>query len=86
MNVNHFDLGNTEMSHKNQHVVPHPEGWAVKGEGNSRATSVHQTQHEAVEAARAIAVNQHSELFVHGRNGQIRERNTYGDDPFPPPG
>ncbi|MGE3147786.1 MAG: DUF2188 domain-containing protein [Pseudorhodoplanes sp.] len=74
------------MSKKNQHVVPHDEGWAVKGAGNSRATSVHQTQHEAIEAARAIAANQHSELFIHGRNGQIRERNTYGDDPFPPPG
>jgi hypothetical protein len=74
------------MSHKNQHVVPHTDGWAVKGEGNSQATSVHPTQQEAIEAARAIAINQRSELFIHGRNGQIRERNTYGDDPFPPPG
>lgn len=74
------------MSKKNQHVVPHDEGWAVKGAGNSRATSVHPTQHEAIEAARGIAINQHSEMLIHGRNGQIRERNTYGDDPFPPTG
>lgn len=74
------------MSKKNQHVVPHPEGWAVKGAGNHSATSVHQTQHEAIEAARAIAINQRSEMLIHGRNGQIRERNTYGDDPFPPKG
>ncbi|WP_162544262.1 DUF2188 domain-containing protein, partial [Klebsiella pneumoniae] len=40
---------------KNQHVVTHPDGWAVKGEGNERATSVHSTQAEAIEAAREIA-------------------------------
>ena len=40
------------MSKKNQHVVPHESGWAVKGAGNSRATSVHGTQREAIAAAR----------------------------------
>ncbi|MFB3784854.1 MAG: DUF2188 domain-containing protein [bacterium] len=56
---------------KNQHVVPHSGGWAVKGEGNQRATSVYQTQQEAINAAREIAINQGSEMFSHGRNGQI---------------
>jgi Uncharacterized protein conserved in bacteria (DUF2188) len=74
------------MSKKNQHVVPHSDGWAVKGAGNRHATSVHQTQQEAIATARTIAINQGSEMLVHGRNGQIRERNTYGDDPFPPKG
>ena len=37
------------MSGKNQHVVPHELGWAVKGAGNSRATSIHSTQAEAIE-------------------------------------
>lgn len=74
------------MSAKNQHVVPHSKGWAVKGSGNERATSVHPTQREAIEAARDIARNQGTELFVHGENGRIRERNTYGNDPFPPNG
>lgn len=74
------------MSKKNQHVVPHSEGWAVRGAGNERATSVHQTQREAVEAARSVARNQGSELLIHGENGRIRERNTYGKDPFPPKG
>lgn len=74
------------MSAKNQHVVPHSKGWAVKGSGNERATSVHPTQREATEAARDIARNQGTELFVHGENGRIRERNTYGNDPFPPKG
>ncbi|WP_268245296.1 DUF2188 domain-containing protein [Vulcaniibacterium thermophilum] len=33
-----------------------------------------------------MAINQRSELFIQGRDGQIRERNSYGDDPFPPKG
>lgn len=71
---------------KNQHVVPNNGNWAVKGEGNSKATSIHSTQREAIEQARNIAQNQKSELFIHGENGKIRERNSYGNDPFPPKG
>ena len=71
---------------KNQHVVPHENGWAVRGEGNQRVTSTHGTQAEAIEAGREIAANQQSELFIHRPNGQIRERNSYGNDPYPPKG
>lgn len=71
---------------KNQHVVPNGDGWAVRGAGNNRATSIHQTQQEAIQAAREIAKNQQSELFIHNREGQIRERNSYGNDPHPPKG
>ena len=68
------------MSGKNQHVVPHEDGWAIKGEGNERATSVHETQQEAIDAAREIAKNQQSELLIHGTDGQIRERHSYASD------
>ena len=71
---------------RNQHVVPHQDGWAVRGAGNRRATSVHPTQAEAIDTGRQIARNQGSELLIHGRNGQIRERDSYGNDPFPPRG
>jgi len=74
------------MSKKNQHVVKHENGWAVKGAGNSKATVVEKTQSKAIEKAVSIAKNQKSEMFIHGRNGQIRERNTYGKDEFPPKG
>ncbi len=74
------------MSSKNQHIVPHENGWAVRGAGNDRATSVHETQAEAIQRGREIAQNNNSELFVHGRNGQIRERDSFGKDPFPPKG
>ncbi len=70
-----------------QHVVPHEDGWAVIGEGNSRATSVHRTQQEAIDTGREIARNQGGELLIHGRDGQIRERDSTGNnDPYPPRG
>lgn len=71
---------------KNQHVVPAGDQWGVRGAGDSRLTSRHDTQAEAAAAAREIAQNQRSELLIHGTNGQIRERNSYGNDPFPPKG
>ncbi|MHA6327297.1 DUF2188 domain-containing protein [Roseivivax sp. CAU 1753] len=75
-----------EMAKKNQHVVPHESGWAVKGTGNSRASSIHGTQREAITAARESAIRQGGEMLIHGENGRIRERNTYGKDPYPPKG
>lgn len=71
---------------RNQHVTPKKELWQVKGSGNSRATSIHQTQQQAIAAAKGIAKNQKSELFIHNRKGQIRDRNSYGNDPYPPKG
>ena len=69
---------------KNQHVVKHPDGWAVKGEGNSKATKVTRTQVEAIGVAEDIARNQQSDTKIHGTNGQIRAGNSYGNDPCPP--
>jgi hypothetical protein len=74
------------MAGKNQHVVPHEGQWAVRGAGNERLTSVHSTQREAIERARAIARNEGSETLIHGRDGRIREKDSYGHDPFPPNG
>lgn len=74
------------MSKRNQHVVPHDKGWAVKTAGKSKASSVHATQKEAISQARSNAQNHHSEMLIHGKNGQIRERNSYGSDPYPPKG
>ena len=69
---------------KNQHVVPHSGGWAVKGAGNSRATKVTPTQSEAIQVAQTIARNQNSETKNHGVNGQIRAGNSDGNDQCPP--
>ena len=42
---------------KNQHVVPRNGQWAVRGEGNKKVTSVHDTQAHAIETAMDIVRN-----------------------------
>ena len=70
---------------KDIHVVPQGKQWAVKPEG-SAPTSTHRTQAAAIDRGRAAAKQNQSELNIHGRDGQIREKNTYGTDPHPPKG
>jgi hypothetical protein len=72
------------MPKRNQHVVPHNGAWAVRREGSRRVTSRHDTQREAIEAARDIARNQGGELIIHTRNGHIRSGGSHGVDPIPP--
>lgn len=72
------------MSGKNQHVVPNNGNWSVKGSGNSRNTATTGTQKEAINIARKIAQNQKSEVVIHGRDGKIRDSDSYGNDPNPP--
>lgn len=69
---------------KNQHVVKRDDGWAVRGAGNSKDTSHHDTQADAASAARDIALNQRSEVLVHRPDGRIRSKDSYGNDPLPP--
>ncbi len=65
----------------NQHVVPFMGNWAVRAEGRDEITSTHRLQSEAIMEARKIAKEEKSELFIHGRNGKIRARDSYGNDP-----
>ena len=71
---------------RNQHVVPTRDGWAVKCAGSPKATKVFGTQEQAIKRGREIARNQQSELLIHGRDGRIREKNSFGRDPYPPKG
>ena len=71
----------------NQHVTPHPDGgWQVKAAGASRATVRTDTQAQAINYGKQVAINQNAELFIHNTKGQIRDRNSYGNDPYPPRG
>ena len=69
------------MGNKAQHVVPNGTKWSVRQAGSSRATKTFDTQGKAIEKGREIAKNQGTELFIHGRDGRIRERDSYGNDP-----
>ena len=68
------------------HTVPHDDGWANRREGRSRVYETFGTQAEAQASAREDAIRDQTEHLTHGRNGQIRERNSYGNDPHPPKG
>lgn len=74
------------MAKKGQHVVPRDGKWSVRKAGSARATSTYDTQGDAIRAARRIARNQGTELYIHGRDGRIRARDSYGNDPHPPKG
>ncbi len=74
------------MAKKNVHVVPTNKGWAVKKVGNTKASSTHPTQKDAIKAGTQAAKNEQSELLIHGKDGKIREKNSHGNDPYPPKG
>ncbi|MCW3780255.1 DUF2188 domain-containing protein [Defluviimonas salinarum] len=66
---------------------PRDDGrWEAQREGGERASRVFDTQQEAWDYTRERARETGGEAFLQGRNGRIRERNTYGDDPYPPKG
>lgn len=74
------------MAKAGQHVVPSGGRWSVRRAGASKASNTYPTQDQAITRAREIARNQKTELYIHGRDGRIRERNSYGSDPHPPKG
>ncbi len=61
--------------------------WANKRNDAGKASSLHNTQKEAEEAAKKMLKNQGGgELTTAGRNGRIRSKDTIppGNDPCPP--
>ena len=62
-------------------TTKHIDGWQVKREDATRASSVYARQAEAWEEAKRLARKEESEAFLQGEDGRIRERNTYGEDP-----
>lgn len=74
------------MTRKTHHVVPHPEGWAVRRGGSERASVVTETKREAIDIGREISRNQGSEFLIHGLNGRIQQSDSHGNDPHPPKG
>ncbi len=74
------------MAVDGQHVVPKGNKWSVRRAGASKASGVFATQKEAIRKAREIAKKQKTELYIHGRDGRIRDRDSYGNDPHPPKG
>lgn len=72
------------MSKQTVHVTTHDDGWQVKKSGNERASAVTGTQQSAIDIGRQMAKEMQTELVIHGRDGQIRDKDSYGPDPCPP--
>lgn len=69
------------------HVVPNSDGgWDVKKGGANRASGHFDTKQEAVDAGREISRNQGTEFFIHGKDGQIQQKDSHGNDKCPPRG
>lgn len=65
------------------HTVPKGKGkW--ENTVNGEKESGHRTQKAAIEKGRTIAKGLEAEHLIHGKDGKIRESNSYGNDPNPP--
>ncbi|MCC6735663.1 MAG: DUF2188 domain-containing protein [Bauldia sp.] len=66
------------MTKRNIHVMAGIRGgWAVHVAGADRASRVFKTQEEATRYGRQMARRENGEFYVHGRDGTVRERNSY---------
>jgi hypothetical protein len=72
------------MTQKNVHVVPSNGRWGVKIAGKSEPITTCRKQETAIGRGKTIAKDSSVELFIHGRDGKIRDRASYGNDPCPP--
>ncbi len=66
------------------HTVPSPAGpgWWNKVDG--KVVSRHRLKESAVEAGREVARRLEVEHTIYLSDGTIGEKNSYGNDPFPP--
>lgn len=75
------------MSKRNSvHTTPNPNGSGWVNQSNGEIISRHHTQRTAIERGRSESIGSGAEHVIHRPNGQIRESNSYGNDPFPPRG
>jgi len=60
--------------------------WKNKVEGNSQASSVHETKDDALAAGRRMAQDHGGEHIIKNMDGTIGEKQSHGNDPYPPKG
>lgn len=66
---------------QNQHILPHNEGWQIKGDIHAKPTQVTGTRDEAIAVAKEIAREENSEVIVYEKNGAIKDREFFGKYP-----
>lgn len=55
--------------------------WKIQHPGAQRASGIYDNKVNAVDAARQISQNQKTELIIQRRDGQIRQKDSHGNDP-----
>ena len=79
--------GDSIMRESNKHVIHNSDGsWGVKTVGSSKHSKNFSTQRDVINWGTEAAKKSKSQLFIHSREGRIRERNSCGNDPYPPKG
>ena len=71
---------------KQHHVVPNEKGWCVKTNNAQKASRCFTTKKEAINYGRQVSKNQKTEFVIHNKNGKIAQKNSHGNDPYPPKG
>ena len=66
------------------HTAPKREGSGWINQQDGKVLSRHRTKEVAVAAGREIAQRLKVEHTIHREDGVITEKNSYGNDPFPP--
>ncbi len=71
------------MGKPNIHTTYNGEAknWRNISEGSTRPVAIYPTKQEATAAGREIAMSRRVEQLIHNKNGQIKDRNSYGHDP-----
>jgi|GEM_PF-132221 hypothetical protein len=82
------DIGISKMSKPNLHTTYNQQtkNWRNISEGASKPVRVYETKAEAQKDGREIAANRQVEHLIHNQDGKISQRNSYGQDNFPPKG
>ena len=68
------------------HVIPSaksPGKFVNKIAGSSKAISRPATQSESIKSAISIAKRRGGEVVIHRRDGTVRDKDSYGNDPKP---
>ncbi len=72
------------MAKSNVHVTFKNNVWNVKSEGTSKPCNTYDTKSEALARGRQVAQNKGVELVIHGKNGRIQDKDSFGKDSCPP--
>ena len=56
------------------------------GNTETRSSGHFDKKQDAVDAGRKISQNQGTEFFIHGKDGKIQNKDSHGNDPYPPKG